>query len=541
VKSASTLSAETGVAPAAPRRTGLNAAWLLRCTLALLLVACALLPAGYLLAAALPVLFEGGWMTHFTSTSLPHQAATSLQVALLASAVALAVGAAPALAVARFDFRGRALVTVLALLPLLLPPSVAATTWTVAYSWSFLDGRHALGLLHGLACSPYVFLVFRVAAARIPTSYAELAAALGLGPWQRFWRVHLPTHAVPLAASLMIVCAQSVGDYAAAERLGIDTLSVGVHNLWLASQSAQVAAIVSTVMTVPAVVLVVVATWAATSFMNQTPIPPAAAAARRRPLGRAATAVLVGWSVLWSVASFWWPEWLTARWAWLKWARTRFADIPGDVLNAAATSLSTALLVALVCSATVLLLRTGGRSRWAERLPWLFLSNYFLPPLVLGLAFVMMSRDGSLGAQWLGSWRDSRLLVVLTETLRFLPFAMLPVLDALRRTPEAGIELARAYGAGPLRARLVAFSGHLGPALLLGCALVFMESVKELDMSLMLQPFGYSSPALKIYAFSRHQNMDRAAVWVLVSQAMMLLPLALLAWRLHRLGGRTAR
>lgn len=541
MKSASTLSAETGVAPAAPRRTGLNAAWLLRCSLALLLVACALLPAGYLLAAALPVLFEGGWMTHFTSTSLPHQAATSLQVALLASAVALAVGAAPALAVARFDFRGRALVTVLALLPLLLPPSVAATTWTVAYSWSFLDGRHALGLLHGLACSPYVFLVFRVAAARIPTSYAELAAALGLGPWQRFWRVHLPTHAVPLAASLMIVCAQSVGDYAAAERLGIDTLSVGVHNLWLASQSAQVAAIVSTVMTVPAVVLVVVATWAATSFMNQTPIPPAAAAARRRPLGRAATAVLVGWSVLWSVASFWWPEWLTARWAWLKWARTRFADIPGDVLNAAATSLSTALLVALVCSATVLLLRTGGRSRWAERLPWLFLSNYFLPPLVLGLAFVMMSRDGSLGAQWLGSWRDSRLLVVLTETLRFLPFAMLPVLDALRRTPEAGIELARAYGAGPLRARLVAFSGHLGPALLLGCALVFMESVKELDMSLMLQPFGYSSPALKIYAFSRHQNMDRAAVWVLVSQAMMLLPLALLAWRLHRLGGRTAR
>jgi iron(III) transport system permease protein len=519
----------------------LNAAWLLRCSLALLLVACALLPAGYLLAAALPVLFEGGRMTHFTSTSLPHQAATSLQVALLASAVALAVGAAPALAVARFDFRGRALVTVLALLPLLLPPSVAATTWTVAYSWSFLDGRHALGLLHGLACSPYVFLVFRVAAARIPTSYAELAAALGLGPWQRFWRVHLPTHAVPLAASLMIVCAQSVGDYAAAERLGIDTLSVGVHNLWLASQSAQVAAIVSTVMTVPAVVLVVVATWAATSFMNQTPIPPAAAAARRRPLGRAATAVLVGWSVLWSVAGFWWPEWLTARWAWLKWARTRFADIPGDVLNAAATSLSTALLVALVCSATVLLLRTGGRSRWAERLPWLFLSNYFLPPLVLGLAFVMMSRDGSLGAQWLGSWRDSRLLVVLTETLRFLPFAMLPVLDALRRTPEAGIELARAYGAGPLRARLVAFSGHLGPALLLGCALVFMESVKELDMSLMLQPFGYSSPALKIYAFSRHQNMDRAAVWVLVSQAMMLLPLALLAWRLHRLGGRTAR
>ena len=75
------------------------------------------------------------------------------------------------------------------------------------------------------------------------------------------------------------------------------------------------------------------------------------------------------------------------------------------------------------------------------------------------------------------------------------------------------IDTAQAFGATPLRARWIAFAGHVRPALLLGCALVFMESVKELDLSLMLQPFGYSSPALKIYAFSRNQNMDRAAVW----------------------------
>ena len=71
---------------------------------------------------------------------------------------------------------------------------------------------------------------------------------------------------------------------------------------------------------------------------------------------------------------------------------------------------------------------------------------------------------------------------------------------------------------------------------MLGCALVFMESLKSLDLSLTLQPFGYSSPALKIYAFSRHQNMDRAAVWVLITQVLMLLPLWLLHWRMSRLG-----
>jgi iron(III) transport system permease protein len=540
MKSTSTLSTELAVHPGALRQDGwridLGAARLTRLAFALALAACALWPAAYLLMSALPVLFDGGWLAHFASTSLPHQARTTLWVALEAGAVAFAVGALPAVVVARRDFRGRGLVTLLALLPLLLAPFVTAGTWTVAFSWAFLEGRHALAMQLGLACSAYVFIVFRVAAARIPTAFAELAAALGHGPWQRLRRVHAPAYAVPAAASLMIVLAQVVGDYAAAERLGIDTLSVGMHNLWLASQSSQVAAVVSVVLIVPSVLLVVVAAWASTSIISQNPIPPAAAASSRKRLTGAAAWAVVGWSLLCSLPAFWIPQFLTLRWAWLKWERTRFAAIPGDMLNAATTSGATALLVFGICALTVLVLRSGGRSRLAERMPWLFLSNYFLPSLVLALAFVMMSRDGSVLAAWLGSARDSRVLIVISEALRFLPFAMLPVLDALRRTPQAMIDTARAFGAGPVRARWVAFAGHVAPALLLGCALVFMESVKELDLSLTLQPFGYTSPALKIYAFSRNQNMDRAAVWVLISQLLMAAPLALLWWRMHRLG-----
>lgn len=507
-----------------------------RLAFATALAVCALLPAGYLLVAALPILFDGGWLLHFASTSLPHQARTSFLLSLQATVVAFAVGAVPAVFVSRFEFRGRRLLSLLTLLPLLFAPYVTAGTWTVMFSAAFFESRHALAVQHGLTCSPYVFIVFLVAGARIPNSFAELAAALGLGPWQRLLRVHLPAYAVPTAAGMAIVFAQAIGDYAAAERLGIDTLSVGVHNLWLASQSSSVAAIVSVVMIVPSVILVGVAAWASTSVISQNPVPPASAAALRKPLSRRAAWTLTIWCALWSLPGFWIPEAITVRWAWLRWDRTRFAAIPGDTLSAASTALCTTLLVAAVCVLAAMLLRSGGRSRVAERVPWLFLSNYFLPSLVLALAFVMMSRDGSWGANWLGSMRDSRLLIVVSEALRFLPFAMLPVLDALRRTPPATVEAARAFGAGPLRARLVAFAGHVWPALLLGCALVFMESLKELDMSLMLQPFGYTSPALKIYAFSRHQNMDRAAVWVLITQALMLLPLLWCWSRITQLG-----
>ena len=515
--------------------TGVTGAEAGRRIVAAALAAAAALPAGYLLLAALPILEQGGWLAHFASTTLPHQALASLAVALEAMLLAFAVGAVPAVLVSRFEFRGRGLVGVLALLPLLFAPSVAGNSWTVMFSHDFFASRHALALNLGLASAPYVFVVFRVAAARMPRAFGELAAALGHGRAARVRRVYLPLYAVPAAAAAMIVCAQVVGDYATAERLGIDTLSVGIHNLWLASQSSNVAAIVSTVLTLPAVLLVLAAAWASTSIMSQNPVPPAAAAAARRPLAAPAAAALVAWCGAWSLPGFFVPEYFTLRWAVLAWKRTRFAAIPGDVLNTAATALAVAATVFVVCALTALVMRAGARSRLAERMPWLFLLNYFLPSLVLALAFVMMSRDGSWLAERLGPLRDTRLLVVVPVALRLMPFAMLPMLDALRRTPPALIEAARAFGCGPLQARALAFAGHVRPALLLGAALVFLEAVKELDLSLTLQPFGYSSLALKIYAFARFQNMDRAAVWVLLSQALMLAPLALLWWRMARL------
>ena len=511
------------------------AARLGRTAFGLALAVCALWPVGYLLGSAWPVLFDGGWLVHFATTSLPRQARTSLWVASEAAAVALAVGALPAVMVSRFAFRGRGLVSALALLPLLYAPYVTAGTWTVAFSWAFLESRHALAIEHGLAGSAYAFIVFRIASARMPGAFGELAAALGHGRWQRLWRVHAPAYSVPLAATLLIVFAQAIGDYAAADRLGIDTLSVGVHNLWLASQSSEVAAVVSVLLIVPCVLLVATGAWAGTALMSRNPIAPAAAAVSRKRLSTPMTCALVGWSLVCSLPAFWIPQGLTVRWAWQQWQRTNFGAIAGDAVRAATTSATTALVVLAICALTIAVLRSGGRSRWAERMPWLFLSNYFLPSLVLALAFVMMSRDGSALASWLGGARDSRALIVVAEALRFLPFAMLPLLDALRRTPPAMVETARAFGASPLRAGWVAFAGHVRPALLLGCALVFMESVKELDLSLMLQPFGYSSPALKIYAFSRNQNMDRAAVWVLIGQALMAAPIALLWWRMGRM------
>nr|MCU0768443.1 hypothetical protein [Burkholderiaceae bacterium] len=69
MRSASTPSADAGALQhaggPAPAARLVDAANLLRGVFALALAICALLPAGYLLLTALPILFEGGWLAHF--------------------------------------------------------------------------------------------------------------------------------------------------------------------------------------------------------------------------------------------------------------------------------------------------------------------------------------------------------------------------------------------------------------------------------------------------------------------------------------------
>ena len=500
----------------------------------LALAGLALLPAGVLLLAGASAA-SGDWLSHLAGTSLPAQVLTSLQVATVAALVAFAAGAVPAVAVARHAFPGRGLVATLALSPLLLSPSVAVSVWSVVFSDDAISSRQALGAALGLACGPYVFIVFLVAALRQPASLDEMAAACGLGRWQRWWRLALPSYAVPTAASGLIVWAQTLGDYAAAERLGVQTLSQGLHAAWFATQRADLAAELALGLLVPAAVLVVLAARAASSIITQAPLAAAAAGVvRHRRLARVPTALLLIWSLACALPGFVIPEVVLLRWAWLHGHRARLAQLPGDTASTLLTAVAVVAVVLGLCVAVALSQRPGGRGTAAAWTPWLFLLNLFLPTLVLALAFVLLSRDGSLLAAALGDARDTRVLVVAATALRLLPFALLPTLDALRRTPPGLVEMARACGAGPLRARLQVFRGCLAPALGLGCALVFVECVKELDLALTLQPFGYGALALKVYAFSRNQNLDRAAFWVLAGQACMVLPLAALAWRAGR-------
>jgi ABC-type spermidine/putrescine transport system permease subunit II len=117
----------------------------------------------------------------------------SLRVAALAVVGSLVGGTGLAVAVTRYHFRGRRLLSGVVLLPLLVPAVVLGMGLLPWVRFLGLWGSlWSLGAGHGLWSLPVVFLVVRSALEEVDPALEEAARGLGAPPLLTFRRVTLP-------------------------------------------------------------------------------------------------------------------------------------------------------------------------------------------------------------------------------------------------------------------------------------------------------------------------------------------------------------
>ena len=516
---------------AIPLRPGSERAW--ACASAALLVA--LFPIAHVVGAAASNSGDAlAWVSIWLNGTLLGDLAQTLWVCAVAALVAIAASAPQAVAVGMFTVRGGWAIELAAMAPMLLAPYAAAGAWSGLDFGGLTHGALAMAFQVGFSCAPWSYMALRVAIARLPPSLGEAAAAAGMPLAGRIARVWLPLLSAPILGTALFAAARAFGDYGTAERNGIRTFGVAFHDIWNGAQSQQVASIVALVAVLPALAL----TWAVSArAQRHSPRPVAGAAGAagmvKAPPSRALLLAIWVWSASCLTLAFLLPEWQYLSWAiagkWMSWAKALAV-----VLDALATSGAVAAGLALAGGACALMLRPGAQGGGAERAIWLVSINLFVPPMALALAWLSATADGAWFAQLLGSARDGKFPLLLAQSAKLAPFALLPVLDRLARENESLREALRAAGKGRLE-----LWGHVlrmaAPAIALGAAMVFMEALKELEIAITLQHFGYRSPAIKIHAMARFHSEHTIANWVLISQALMLPALAVVTVWLSRI------
>ena len=138
----------------------------------------------------------------------------SLQIALLASVVATALGTLIALALVRYGFRGRGTTNILIFLPLSTPEIVlGASLLTLFLNMNVIFGFWTILIAHIMFCISFAVVTVKARLVGFDRHLEEAAMDLGANEWTTFRKVTLPLIAPAILAALLLCFAISIDDF----------------------------------------------------------------------------------------------------------------------------------------------------------------------------------------------------------------------------------------------------------------------------------------------------------------------------------------
>ena len=139
----------------------------------------------------------------------------SLEIALIASLIATALGTLIALALVRYSFRGRASTNILIFLPLSTPEIVlgASLLTLFLHTTAVTFGFETILIAHIMFCISFAVVTVKARLVGFDRHLEEAAMDLGANEWRTFQKVTLPLIAPAVLAALLLCFAISIDDF----------------------------------------------------------------------------------------------------------------------------------------------------------------------------------------------------------------------------------------------------------------------------------------------------------------------------------------
>lgn len=513
--------------------------------LAALLALPTLLPLGAALASFARI--DAELWSHLSSYVLPQVLPDTLLLLLAVSLGVSVIGTGLALLVTMFEFPGRRAFAWALLLPLAIPGYVLATvfiggldyagsvaTWLRERGILLPELRNGLGatIVLTAALYPYVYLVVRSSLATQGARVMEAARSLGLSPTQAMLRVALPLSAPAILGGTLLAAMEVLADFGTVAAFNVDTLTTAIYKAWFAMFSVDAALQLAGVLLL-VVLLLVILQSRVQSARRMTQSGPRAA---RLPLrGARALAASLGCALV-LLLSFIAPALQLALWSW-----KHLANADARLLSAALNSVSLGGLAALLVVSGALLLGYAARrapGRLVNAATRTATLGYALPGALLAvglfvpLAALVRALNEGLG---LGLMLQGGLaLMLLAYAVRFTAVAHAPVVAGLARIRPSLDEAARLAGLTGLAQLARVHLPLLRPGLAAAAALVFVDVMKEMPITLMTRPFGWDTLAVRVFELTSEGEWQRAALPSLAIVIAGLLPVWWLVRNLDR-------
>jgi iron(III) transport system permease protein len=523
-----------------------------------LVAALVLIPVGTVLSSLFAP--SGDIWQHLLETTLPGLLANTFWLVLGVASGTAVIGVSLAWFTAVCEFPGRKFFSWALLLPLAIPAYVIAFValglfdytgpvqtglreWLDSdVSW-FPDMRSRTGVIIVmiLAFYPYVYLLARNAFLTQGRRTLEAAQSLGFNRTQGFFKLALPMARPWIAGGVMLAVMETLADFGTVSVFNYDTFTTAIYKAWYALFSLPAASQLASLL----IVIVFAAMVLEQQFRSRMRY------AENRQSARVPRVPLMGWqarSVVCFASAILFLAFVLPVAQLGIWAASVFAqDFNQRYLEFLWHSLLLSSFAALLtCSATLLVVYAARRypdpiTRMAVRISTI---GYALPGAVLAVGiFIPIA--------WLDNWLNKmalRLLdieagLIIQGTLftmlvaymaRFLAVSHSPIDSAMQRITgnidEAATSLGMNGWAMLKRIHLPMLKGGIFTA----AALVFVDVMKEMPITLMTRPFGWDTLAVRIFEMTSEGAWEQAALPAVALVLAGLVPIVLFVRQTER-------
>ncbi|MBH57930.1 MAG: iron ABC transporter permease [Planctomycetaceae bacterium] len=500
---------------------------------------------------------EGVW-EHLAETVLFRYISNTAILALGVVSLTVLIGVTSAWIVTNYEFPGRSIVQWALILPLAIPSYLLAYAVTDFFKYSgpvqtmlrktfqLERGEYwfpAVRSLPGAVCIlsaglyPYVYLACRTALFRLDRNMIESSRTLGAGMVKTFFKVVFPLVSPAVFAAAMLVLMETLAEFGAVDYCAVDTFATGVYRTWLSHGSLVGAGQLSACLILVVVSVLLVKRLTIGNRRVSTNNGASVEVMRRRlgMIGKFLVSLIVWFPV---VMGFIMPVCIFVDMTW-KNGDQRAIELLGELgLN----SIQVSIVVATVCTTLSFLLFSSLR-RFPETFNRIIVGGsglgYAIPGTVIAIGclspfFFLEETIGiwflKLNGQDIGVWLTGSIAgLVFGCVCRFAAVSNGMVRSGYDRIPLALDDASLALGRGPVKTLYGVHLPLLSSSILIALLMVFVDSMKELPITLVLRPFNFDTLAVRVYHLASDERLDEAAASALAIIVVGLLPVIVLS------------
>lgn len=481
---------------------------------------------------------------HIKEYLLRDYVANTLTIVVFTGLFSVLLGTSLAWMVSIYDFPLRSFLKWGLILPLSIPPYIAAYTYSGLLNYTgviqtFLRNSFAIRvdqryvdvktlegavLIFTMFLFPYVYAITQAFLEKQSASLVESARVLGRRPGEIFFLVALPVSRMAIVGGWSLVTLEVLNDYGVVKYFGIPTFTTAIFKTWFGLGDLD-----SAIKLAGALMILVFAILAAEQFLrgrkkfsySTTKVRPVS----RIPLAgsKAVLAFAYGFGVF--SIGFLIPTLQLVHWSFMTYKKilnAQFLSLLANSLFAALTATILIVIIAIVI-ANYHRIHEAFISRAFSRIT---VAGYTIPGAVIAIGVIVFFIAMDKKLYWLYRLVDqdtgklvlstSIAMLIFAYTIRFIAVGYNSIESGFEKVGKKFFEASRTLGMNVTETFFRVDLQMIKPAILSGLILVFVDILKELPLTLILRPFNFDTLASKAFEYANDEMVHEAAIASLI-------------------------